>query len=142
MGAGLLACGLSGCACGRLGLADRRLQPARYARGFVVHVAHAGEQQRPQPFRGYLPKQQRRISTREGDTAMTIANVGGTSATFERISARDGYSPMLFGLTSAPRRVLMAALLVVALAGAGGCVSRPPTVAHVHLGHAITGVHV
>ena len=25
---------------------------------------------------------------------------------------------------------------------AAGCVSRPPTVAHVHVGHAITGVHV
>jgi hypothetical protein len=35
-------------------------------------------------------------------------------------------------------------LLVIALTlpfGAG-CVSRPPTVAHVHIGHAITGVHV
>jgi hypothetical protein len=32
-------------------------------------------------------------------------------------------------------------LLVLALA-AGGCVSRPPTIAHVHLGHALTGVHV
>jgi hypothetical protein len=26
--------------------------------------------------------------------------------------------------------------------GAGGCTSRPPTIAHVHLGHALTGVHV
>ena len=25
---------------------------------------------------------------------------------------------------------------------AAGCVSRPPTIAHVHLGHALTGVHV
>ena len=25
---------------------------------------------------------------------------------------------------------------------AGGCVSRPPSIAHVHLGHALTGVHV
>jgi hypothetical protein len=25
---------------------------------------------------------------------------------------------------------------------AGGCVSRPPTIAHVHIGHALTGVHV
>jgi hypothetical protein len=40
------------------------------------------------------------------------------------------------------RRVSTAALLPVLLAGAAGCVSRPPTVAHVHLGHAITGVHV
>src|ERR1700684_2977894 len=24
----------------------------------------------------------------------------------------------------------------------GGCVNRPPTIAHVHIGHAITGVHV
>jgi hypothetical protein len=36
------------------------------------------------------------------------------------------------------------AWLVVALLlpFAAGCVSRPPTVAHVHIGHAITGVHV
>jgi hypothetical protein len=30
----------------------------------------------------------------------------------------------------------------VALAACGGCVSRPPTIAHVHIGHALTGVHV
>jgi hypothetical protein len=36
------------------------------------------------------------------------------------------------------------ALLAIALLLplAAGCVSRPPTVAHVHIGHAITGVHV
>ena len=34
-----------------------------------------------------------------------------------------------------------AALLVYAVATAG-CVTRPPTIAHVHIGHAITGVHV
>jgi hypothetical protein len=28
------------------------------------------------------------------------------------------------------------------LAAAAGCVSRPPTIAHVHIGHAVTGVHV
>jgi hypothetical protein len=35
-------------------------------------------------------------------------------------------------------------VLVVALASllTSGCVSRPPTIAHVHIGHAITGVHV
>src|ERR1700730_7827606 len=31
---------------------------------------------------------------------------------------------------------------VGALLMAAGCVSRPPTIAHVHIGHAITGVHV
>lgn len=36
-------------------------------------------------------------------------------------------------------RTLLAAILVVA---AAGCVSRPPTIAHVHIGHAVTGVHV
>ena len=28
------------------------------------------------------------------------------------------------------------------LASAAGCVSKPPTIAHVHIGHALTGVHV
>ncbi|MDB6012948.1 MAG: hypothetical protein JWL65_5198 [Gammaproteobacteria bacterium] len=37
---------------------------------------------------------------------------------------------------------LAALALVLSLLGAGGCVSRPPTIAHVHIGHAITGVHV
>lgn len=33
------------------------------------------------------------------------------------------------------------ALLAAAL-GSAACVSRPPTIAHVHIGHALTGVHV
>jgi hypothetical protein len=37
---------------------------------------------------------------------------------------------------------LAAVALVLSLLGAAGCVSRPPTIAHVHIGHAITGVHV
>jgi hypothetical protein len=37
-------------------------------------------------------------------------------------------------------RALLAIPLLLPFAG--GCVSRPPTVAHVHIGHAITGVHV
>ena len=37
---------------------------------------------------------------------------------------------------------LEALALVLSLLGAGGCASRPPTIAHVHIGHAITGVHV
>jgi hypothetical protein len=37
---------------------------------------------------------------------------------------------------------LAALALVLSLLVAGGCVSRPPTIAHVHIGHAITGVHV
>jgi hypothetical protein len=37
---------------------------------------------------------------------------------------------------------LAALALVLSLLGACGCVSRPPTIAHVHIGHAITGVHV
>lgn len=35
-----------------------------------------------------------------------------------------------------------AAVLVVLMLGLIGCTSRPPTIAHVHIGHAITGVHV
>src|SRR3569833_2945340 len=35
-----------------------------------------------------------------------------------------------------------AAVLSIAPLGASGCVSRAPTIAHVHIGHAITGVHV
>jgi hypothetical protein len=37
---------------------------------------------------------------------------------------------------------LAALALVLSLLGAAGCVSRAPTIAHVHIGHAITGVHV
>jgi hypothetical protein len=36
--------------------------------------------------------------------------------------------------------LFVAALALLALGS--GCASRPPTVAHVHIGHAITGVHV
>jgi hypothetical protein len=35
-----------------------------------------------------------------------------------------------------------AVTLVVVMLGLAGCTSRPPTIAHVHIGHAITGVHV
>jgi hypothetical protein len=34
------------------------------------------------------------------------------------------------------------ALALLALLAASGCVSRPPTIAHVHVGHALSGVHV
>jgi len=34
------------------------------------------------------------------------------------------------------------ALAVLAALPLAGCVSRPPSIAHVHLGHALTGVHV
>jgi len=33
-------------------------------------------------------------------------------------------------------------LVAIALTGATGCVTRPPTIAHVHIGHALSGVHV
>lgn len=33
-------------------------------------------------------------------------------------------------------------LLVMTVLAASGCVTRPPTIAHVHLGHALTAVHV
>lgn len=33
-------------------------------------------------------------------------------------------------------------VVLLALLAASGCVSRAPTIAHVHIGHAITGVHV
>jgi hypothetical protein len=33
-------------------------------------------------------------------------------------------------------------LLFVAVTAMAGCVSRPPSIAHVHIGHAVTGVHV
>jgi hypothetical protein len=35
-----------------------------------------------------------------------------------------------------------AAAIVTSMLVMAGCVSRPPTIAHVHIGHAITGVHV
>lgn len=34
------------------------------------------------------------------------------------------------------------ALALLALLVASGCVTRPPTIAHVHIGHALSGVHV
>ena len=34
------------------------------------------------------------------------------------------------------------ALALLAVLLASGCVTRPPTIAHVHVGHALTGVHV
>jgi hypothetical protein len=37
---------------------------------------------------------------------------------------------------------LVRACALLATIAVGGCVSRPPTIAHVHLGHALTGVHV
>ena len=40
------------------------------------------------------------------------------------------------------RSSLLKCLLPLLALAAGGCVSRPPTIAHVHLGHALTGVHV
>jgi len=36
----------------------------------------------------------------------------------------------------------LAPIGAVLLLVSGGCVSHPPTIAHVHIGHAITGVHV
>lgn len=33
-------------------------------------------------------------------------------------------------------------IVISSLLAAGGCVSRPPSIAHVHLGHALTAVHV
>jgi len=36
----------------------------------------------------------------------------------------------------------MRLFLLLALVCSTGCVSRPPTIAHVHIGHALTGVHV
>jgi hypothetical protein len=36
----------------------------------------------------------------------------------------------------------MKCLAVVCVLAVTGCTSRPPTIAHVHIGHAITGVHV
>jgi hypothetical protein len=37
---------------------------------------------------------------------------------------------------------LRASVVLFLLAATSGCVTRPPTIAHVHLGHALTGVHV
>ncbi len=34
------------------------------------------------------------------------------------------------------------AFMAVMLISASGCVTRPPTIAHVHIGHALSGVHV
>jgi hypothetical protein len=37
---------------------------------------------------------------------------------------------------------LASLFVVLSILGTAGCVSRAPTIAHVHIGHAITGVHV
>jgi hypothetical protein len=37
---------------------------------------------------------------------------------------------------------LSVCVILLSSMGAAGCVSRPPSIAHVHLGHALTGVHV
>jgi hypothetical protein len=37
---------------------------------------------------------------------------------------------------------LTSLFVMLSVLGAAGCVSRAPTIAHVHIGHAITGVHV
>jgi hypothetical protein len=41
-----------------------------------------------------------------------------------------------------PLRPLWRLPALLALLAAAGCVTRPPTIAHVHIGHAVTGVHV
>jgi hypothetical protein len=38
--------------------------------------------------------------------------------------------------------VIVRSLVIMAALAATGCVTRPPTIAHVHLGHALTAVHV
>jgi hypothetical protein len=40
------------------------------------------------------------------------------------------------------RMLVLRSAIFAAAAGAAACVTRPPTIAHVHLGHAVTGVHV
>jgi hypothetical protein len=45
-------------------------------------------------------------------------------------------------MTISRRSASLATSLTLLLPLSVGCVSRPPTVAHVHIGHAITGVHV
>jgi len=39
-------------------------------------------------------------------------------------------------------KILKLAMLPALVLAASGCVSRPPSIAHVHIGHALTGVHV
>ena len=40
------------------------------------------------------------------------------------------------------KKILALLAILAATVGAVGCVTRPPTIAHVHIGHALTGVHV
>jgi hypothetical protein len=39
-------------------------------------------------------------------------------------------------------RLIAATLMLAATAGITACITRPPSIAHVHIGHAMTGVHV
>ena len=45
-------------------------------------------------------------------------------------------------MTSVRRRPVQATALIAIVFAAGCVTARPPTIAHVHIGHAITGVHV
>src|SRR3981081_2963182 len=94
-------------------MAGRRLHRARHAWRLVVHRSLYGERIGTQPVRGYLPKQPSWSPARTGDSRMM----------------RPSLHPLL------------ALALLLPLAG-GGVSRRPPPVAHVHIGHAITGVHV
>lgn len=49
---------------------------------------------------------------------------------------------MTFGAPRIPVSFLALLAAVPIAIGTSGCVTRPPTIAHVHLGHALTGVHV
>jgi hypothetical protein len=40
------------------------------------------------------------------------------------------------------RTLVLRSAIFAAAAGTAACITRPPTIAHVHLGHAVTGVHV
>src|SRR5258708_21426164 len=112
MGRGLLASRLQRRAQGRLGGAGWGVEGGGNGRRIMVWEGGGCERRVSKPIRDGLSQQRSRISLGEGDQSMKI--IAG---------------------------ILRFAVLGCS-AGLCACIVRPPTIAHVHIGHAVTAVHV